>query len=278
MVVFVVCMLACLFKDSSALLFSCLASGMLGFADNVLNLEWRWKLIVPFFTLVPLTVWYNENYSFDVNLFGFNIKLHWTLTMVYIILFAIFCQNAVNIYAGINGIEIGQSVVAQVASVCYLVLKYGRAVLDDQKLYFSAALSLIFIGSSMALFRYNKYPAKCFVGDVYTYFAGCVYVTAAVAGDYLVMAVFLYFQELINFFLSLPQLIGIVECPRHRLPKLSKEDGKLYGQTQNWNLINQYLLKIVRGGLTEKQIWTHLITIQVVGSTVILAVWFAFIK
>lgn len=104
----------------------------------------------------------------------------------------------------------------------------------------------------MALLRYNRYPARCFVGDVYTYFAGCVYVTAAVAGNYLVMAGFLYFQELINFFLSLPQLIGIVECPRHRLPKLNKEDGKLYGQTQNWNLINQYLLRIVRGGLTEK--------------------------
>ena len=69
-----------------------------------------------------------------------------------------------------------------------------------------------------------------------------------------------------------------MECPRHRLPKLNKEDGKLYGQTQNWNLINQYLLRIVRGGLSEKQIWTHLITIQIVGSIVILAVWFAFVK
>ena len=122
-VVFVVCMLACLFMDSSSLLFSCLASGMLGFADNVLNLEWRWKLIVPFFTLVPLTVWYNENYSFEVDVFGFDIKLHWTLAALYIILFAIFCQNAVNIYAGINGIEIGQSVVAQAACLGYLVLK-----------------------------------------------------------------------------------------------------------------------------------------------------------
>ena len=203
-VVFVVCMLACLFKDSSSLLFSCLASGMLGFADNVLNLEWRWKLIVPSCTLIPLTIWYNENYSFSVDVFGFNIQLHWILAALYIILFAIFCQNAVNIYAGINGIEIGQSVVAQASSVIYLVLKHGRAIIDDWKLYFSAALSLIFIGGSMALLRYNKYPARCFVGDVYTYFAGCVYVTAAVAGNYLVMAVFLYFQELINFFLSLP--------------------------------------------------------------------------
>ncbi|CAL6008573.1 UDP-N-acetylglucosamine--dolichyl-phosphate_N-acetylglucosaminephosphotransferase [Hexamita inflata] len=269
---FVFSMICGLFKGIHGLLSACICSGLLGFADNVLNLEWRWKLIVPAFTLIPLCSYYQENYNFDIQFLGFNFTLPTALTYAYIIFFSIFCQNAVNIYAGINGIEVGQSIVAQLFALIYLVMKNINQPFTGGY-YYSAIISTIFIATSLALLKFNKYPAKVFVGDVFTYFAGCVYVTSAVCGDYLIMAIFLYFMQMINFLLSVPQLIGIIPCPRHRLPQLNKDDGKLYGKTENWNLINQYLLRIVRAGLGEKQIWQHLITIQVIGSACILCIY-----
>jgi len=86
-----------------------------------------------------------------------------------------------------------------------MFLKYGpERVLADGNLLVAAFLSTVFIGCSLALLRYNHYPAKIFVGDVYTYFAGCIYVTSAVVGNYLIASGFLYFMQLINFGLSIP--------------------------------------------------------------------------
>ena len=53
-VLFVITMVFCIFPETYRILPSLIAAGLLGFADNVLNLEWRWKLIVPAFTLMPL--------------------------------------------------------------------------------------------------------------------------------------------------------------------------------------------------------------------------------
>lgn len=147
------------------------------------------------------------------------------------------------------------------AGLIYLFIKHGwEECLDHVSLKTSMFVSIFFIAASLALLQFNKYPAKVFVGDVYTYFAGCSYVVSAVCGDYLIFSGILYFMQMINFLLSIPQLVGWIPCPRHRLPRLDK-DGKLYGKTENWNLINQYLLRIIRGGLTENKIWTHLISI-----------------
>lgn len=76
--------------------------------------------------------------------------------------------------------------------------------MEDGCLRFSLTISVLFIFGSYALLHFNKYPAKCFVGDVYTYLAGTTYVAAAVCGNYLVASVFFYWIEMVNFLLSLP--------------------------------------------------------------------------
>lgn len=76
--------------------------------------------------------------------------------------------------------------------------------MEKNNLRFSFAISILFIFGSFALLHFNKYPAKCFVGDVYTYLAGTTYVAAAVTGNYLVASVFFYWIEMVNFLLSLP--------------------------------------------------------------------------
>jgi len=71
-----------------------------------------------------------------------------------------------------------------------------------------------------------------------------------------------FIPQLINFGLSIPQLIGIIPCPRHRLPRYNTQTGKVEGKPENWNLLNVYL-RIV-GPKTEKETTNHLLLFQVV--------------
>lgn len=84
---------------------------LLGFADDVVDLKWRYKLIVPTIATFPLLVAYNGLTSVLVpkllrpflgSVFEMGILYH-----AYMGMLAVFCTNSINIYAGINGIEAG---------------------------------------------------------------------------------------------------------------------------------------------------------------------------
>jgi UDP-N-acetylglucosamine--dolichyl-phosphate N-acetylglucosaminephosphotransferase len=84
---------------------------LLGFIDDVIDLKWRYKLIVPTVATFPLLVAYNGLTSVVVPkmltpLLGHNIDLG-ILYRMYMGSLAVFCTNSINIYAGINGIEVG---------------------------------------------------------------------------------------------------------------------------------------------------------------------------
>ncbi len=99
---------------------------LLGFADCVLELRWRYKLIMPFFAALPLLVCYNGGTNIMVPVFlrpflGTLINVG-ALYYVYMIMVAIFTTNAINIYAGVNGIEVGQSIVTACGVALYNAL------------------------------------------------------------------------------------------------------------------------------------------------------------
>ena len=84
---------------------------LLGFIDDVIDLKWRHKLIVPTFATFPLLVAYKGVTSVVVPkhlryLIGNTIDLG-ILYKIYMGSLAVFCTNSINIYAGINGLEVG---------------------------------------------------------------------------------------------------------------------------------------------------------------------------
>jgi UDP-N-acetylglucosamine--dolichyl-phosphate N-acetylglucosaminephosphotransferase len=84
---------------------------LLGFVDDVIDLKWRHKLIVPTIATFPLLVAYNGVTSVIVPKFlraiiGKVVDLG-ILYHIYMGMLAVFCTNSINIYAGINGIEVG---------------------------------------------------------------------------------------------------------------------------------------------------------------------------
>lgn len=84
---------------------------LLGFVDDVIDLRWRHKIFIPTFASFPLLMAYKGLTSVVVpkflrGIFGSYVNLG-LLYYFYMGNIAIFCTNAINIYAGINGLEVG---------------------------------------------------------------------------------------------------------------------------------------------------------------------------
>ena len=100
---------------NAALLSICLVV-LLGFIDDVIDLRWKHKLIVPTIASVPIVATYKGLTCVVVpkilrGLIGSNLVDLDFMYYVYMLLLAIFCTNSINIYAGLNGLEVGQSLI-----------------------------------------------------------------------------------------------------------------------------------------------------------------------
>lgn len=144
---------------------------------------------------------------------------------------SIFCPNSINILAGINGIEVSQSIVIAVLilinDALYLIPSSATLHPATDSHLFSLYLLLPFIGVSLALLKHNWFPAKVFVGDTYCYFAGMVFAVVGILGHFSKTLLLLFVPQIFNFIYSAPQLFHIVPCPRHRLPRFNTRTGLL---------------------------------------------------
>lgn len=65
----------------------------------------------------------------------------------------------------------------------------------------------------------DRYPATAFPGDTFCYFTGMAFAAVAIQGHFSKTMILFFLPQIFNFILSCPQLFGLVECPRHRLPQ-----------------------------------------------------------
>lgn len=150
---------------------------------------------------------------------------------VYMSALSIFAPNSINILAGINGLEVGQSIVLGIIflinDMCYLLTSHiSQAAYDSHML--SAIFVIPFLGVSTGLLQYNTFPARVFVGDTYCYFSGMVFAVVGILGHFSKTLLLFFFPQIMNFVYSVPQLFNILPCPRHRLPKYNVEDDLMY--------------------------------------------------
>lgn len=144
---------------------------------------------------------------------------------------SIFAPNSINILAGVNGLEVGQSVVL---ALIFLINDFFYLSTPSVSLaaYDSHLLSAIFIipflGVSLGLWQYNFYPARVFVGDTYCYFSGMVFAIVGILGHFSKTLLMFLLPQIVNFVYSVPQLFNIVPCPRHRMPRFDVDSGLMY--------------------------------------------------
>ncbi len=132
-----------------------------------------------------------------------------------------FTTNAINILAGMNGLEGGQALVIAVSIAVNDVLQilFTNYTTTREAHLQSLYLILPFIGVTLGYLYHNWYPAKVFGGDTFAYFAGMTLSVAAIQGHFTKTVLLFLVPQIFNFIYSCPQLFGLVECPRHRMPK-----------------------------------------------------------
>ncbi|EZA50234.1 UDP-N-acetylglucosamine--dolichyl-phosphate N-acetylglucosaminephosphotransferase [Ooceraea biroi] len=209
---------------------------LLGFADDVLDLRWRHKLLLPTIASLPLLMVYYVNVNSTIVIvpkplrpwLGFSLDL-WIFYYVYMGMLAVFCTNAINILAGINGLEVGQSLIIAASVLIFNVTElFGGQWKAHQ---FSIYFMLPYMATSLALFKFNRYPSQVFVGDTFCYLSGMTFAVVGILGHFSKTCLLFFIPQIVNFLYSVPQLFHFVPCPRHRLPKYNKETDKLEPST-----------------------------------------------
>merc|ERR1712240_55170 len=147
------------------------------------------------------------------------------LYYVYMGMLAVFCTNAINILAGINGLEVGQSVIIASSLIIFNLMSLSGNLGHHHQ--FSLYFLLPYLGTSLGLLAHNWYPSKVFPGDTFCYFSGMTLAVVAILGHFSKTLLLFFIPQVINFLYSCPQLFHFIPCPRHRLPKYSKEDDKV---------------------------------------------------
>lgn len=208
-------------------------------------------------------------YSFERFCRFFNRYWYKQLTLgilyyIYASMLSIFCMNSINIYAGINGLECGQSLIIGfgviMINICEILTGKSQEHINNQ--FLSLYVVIPFITVSLVLIYFNKFPSKVFVGDTYCYFAGTVFASVGILGHFSKTLLLMFLPQIFNFLLSIPQLVGLKPCPRHRLARFSKDTGLLYTTyPENLNLLNFSLH--VLGPQTEKDLADKLMILQV---------------
>ncbi|MEM2906611.1 MAG: UDP-N-acetylglucosamine--dolichyl-phosphate N-acetylglucosaminephosphotransferase [Candidatus Odinarchaeota archaeon] len=260
--VIVIILMSFLLKSYIDLIYTAIMSAVLalilGFVDDVLNVRWRYKLLIPLFASIPLILNYAGSTSVEVPFIGV-IELGLIYPLLLIPLITIYMANSINIYAGINLLEAGQVIV-----LTSVIIILGAVTGNELALY----MAVPFLGGCLALAWFNKYPARVFVGNSFTYFAGMFLISVVVLANMEKIFILCTFPQLINFLYSLKDFIK--KTPRHRVPVYNVTTG-LLEDSGNHTLLN--LLLKLKGPMTERRLSGILILLQLFNAVIVLGVW-----
>ncbi|XP_066913004.1 UDP-N-acetylglucosamine--dolichyl-phosphate N-acetylglucosaminephosphotransferase-like isoform X1 [Clytia hemisphaerica] len=243
------------FVEFIAALLSICCMILLGYADDTLDLKWRYKLILPTLASLPLLMVYFVNFGSTTivipkplrDIIGINLNLG-IFYYVYMGMLAVFCTNAINILAGVNGLETSQSVII---GISILVFNFMELSGDCWKSHlFSIYFLLPYVAASSALLYHNWYPSSVFVGDTFCYFSGMTFAVVAILGHFSKTMLLFFIPQILNFLYSVPQLFRFIPCPRHRLPSYDSKTDKLelsttQFKTEDLNILGKIIVKIV---------------------------------
>lgn len=129
----------CRLVDYNAALATICFMLFLGFADDVLDIPWRVKLALPCIASLPLIIAYSGGTSIVLPrplrlgpLAALKILHLGPLYYLYMIAVVIFCTNSINILAGVNGLEVGQTVVIASAVLSHNLLQLGNEAVTQE--------------------------------------------------------------------------------------------------------------------------------------------------
>lgn len=259
---------------------------MIGLIDDVLHppsLAWSMKALLPFFAVQPILVpsYLRRRPTAAVKpvlqrLLGAPARLDFSIWYyIYLNVGTMFVPNSINILAGINGLEAGQTFIVSCAVLLHNLMHLATAgsissadeatvgsLSLQQRHFLSISLIAPLAATTLAILHFNWYPSQVFVGDTFTFFAGTVIAAAAVFGQYTGTLFIFLLPQFINAMYTLPQLFKFIPYPRHRLPEFNPSTGLLHPKSKPDLTLLSLILQWC-GPCTEQVLCIRLLLLQV---------------
>lgn len=226
---------------------SILLVSLLGLLDDIINLPQLIRAVLPVFAAAPLIAIKAGVSTMTLPFVGaidFGIWYH----LLIIPLGVTGAANAINMVAGLNGLEAGM---ASLMSGTFLLisLKLGLAT--------PAAISAVLFGSLIVFLYFNWSPAKILPGNSGSYFAGTALAAIAIVGN----------MEKAAVIMIAPYFIELVLKARTKFEAESfgilRKDGTL--GTDRIDSLTHLVMRL--GRFTESQIVSILMLIQLLFCT-----------
>jgi len=171
-----------------------LLTAFIGFVDDIFELRWRIKVLTPLLGGVPLAVMRLGRTAittpFGVLDFAALGLLGLVLFYAIILPFAVTASaNAINMFAGLNGLEAGSSLIMALA-LLLLTFRLDKPI--------GYIILTPFIGALLAFLYFNRYPSRVFPGDVGTFGMGAVLACVAILADLERAAVIMFIPYFVN--------------------------------------------------------------------------------
>jgi len=212
---------------------------LLGVIDDIVNLSPKHKFIVQMIPALIVVV-YNSDLinSFIVNQLK-SLDLLGYLLYPILIFWIVGITNSINLIDGLDGLACGVSLIALVT---FLILGLR------QNLETIGLISIALAGSILAFLRFNFYPAKIFLGDSGSTFAG--FILASVGALWVLNSGNAFFILIPIIILALPifdTLFAIWRRYREHHPIFQADKGHLHHRLLAWGIAHKNVVFILWG-------------------------------
>jgi UDP-N-acetylglucosamine--dolichyl-phosphate N-acetylglucosaminephosphotransferase len=192
-------------------------SAMVGTLDDVMHLGAWEKPLLGYLAGIPLILVAGSDPYLLVPLVG---TIWLGLVWIPLIPFAVTAgANAVNTFAGFNGMETGCG-----AIVTFCLIIVGGVMLSPTSNIAGLIILAALLGALVGFFPYNRYPARIFTGDIGTLCIGSAIAVGAIALKIEVFAVIAVLPYIINYAMVLFSVGKVTESHLFTATQV-KDDG-----------------------------------------------------
>ena len=200
------------------------------------------------FCAAPILLLGTYDSNLDFPLFG-SVKIPYLYLALVVFMIPIM-GNTINSIDVLNGIASGVTTIASFALAVSLFILHNYEI-------GIACLCLAF--TSLAFYKYHKFPSRIFPGDSGAVMFGATYGVIAIVGQVEVIAAVAILPAVINSFLFLSSVKKIVEHREIKNPVKHTDDFKLKSTDENHAPITLVRLLIAKKPLSEKQICNEIL-------------------
>ena len=225
---------------------------LVGIIDDKKTMGGWFKPLALAFCAAPILLLGAYDSNLDFPLFG-SVKIP-LLYMALVVFMIPIMGNTINSIDVLNGVASGFVTIASFAlSICLFILQNYEVGI--------ACLCLAF--TSLAFYKYHKFPSKVFPGDSGAITFGATYGGIAIIGGVEVIAAIAILPAIINSFLFLSSVKKIVEHREIKNPVTHTDDWKLQSTNEIRAPITLVRLLIAKKPLSEKQIGTEIFKLAI---------------